>query len=284
MPDNDDKEGLVDTHYWDQRRGKVYSRIGGWIGGGTVYCHGENLLTDRLGKYSYMQNLVFILTGRKIDEKLAAWMDAGFLGLSYPDPRIWCNQIAALAGTGKSSVVAATCAGVLATDSSMYGATPLRSGSEFIQAALKKKQTGMSAEEIVADEIRKSMGRVNIMGYARPVALSEERVVAMEQYAKVQGMERGEHLQLAFDIEAILLRDHGERMNFNGYMSAFVSDQGFTPEQALNVCAMVAATGVTACYVDNADRPAEAFMPLRCDDIDYQGVPPRAVPAVDEID
>jgi citrate synthase len=37
-------------------------------------------------------------------------------------------------------------------------------------------------------------------------------------------------------------------------------------------------SGVTACYVDAVERPAETFLPLRCDDIDYQGPPPRDVP------
>lgn len=37
-------------------------------------------------------------------------------------------------------------------------------------------------------------------------------------------------------------------------------------------------SGVTVCYVEEADKPPESFLPLRCDDIEYQGKPPRKVP------
>jgi hypothetical protein len=44
---------------------------------------------------------------------------------------------------------------------------------------------------------------------------------------------------------------------------------------------MLVASGVTACYLDTYHRPADTFLPLRCDDIDYQGSAKRTVPTVD---
>ena len=69
--------------------------------------------------------MILIIIGRLVDKRLADWVEAGFLCVSWPDSRIWCNQIGALAGSLKTSPVSATMAGVLAADSRMYGSKPV---------------------------------------------------------------------------------------------------------------------------------------------------------------
>lgn len=268
--------------FWDSRRKTLFSRTGGWRVGESVYCRGQDLLADRLIQKSFFQNMIFILTGREFTRSQADWVEAAFVGMSYPDARIWCNQIGALAGATRASAVAANCAGVLAADSAMYGIKPLLNGLGFIQQALKDHQNGLSAEDIVAREIKKNRGKVYIMGYARPIASGDERIPIMEKYAQELGLECGEHMILAKKIEVVLQREYGESMNFNGYSAAFLSDQGVNPEDAYNVSALTVGVGVTACYLDNVSRPPEAFLPLRCADIDYQGTPLREVPSPDD--
>ena len=267
-----------DTTIWDIRRGKVFSRNGGWFAGKGVFCHGYDMMEELVGQMSYMQVVLLNATGRLVDKRLADWFEAIHICLSWPDPRIWCNQIGALGGTLRTTVVAATTAGILAGDSRAYGPKTLLKGVEFIQNALSERKNGYSVPDIVSRECACHGGKPKIMGFARPLAKGDERIPAMEKVAKDLGFCMGEHLLLAYDIEKVLLADFDESMNINAYMSAFLLDQGFSANEVYWSCSVLIASGITACYVDSVTRPPETFLPMCCDDIDYQGPPPREVP------
>lgn len=263
---------------WDERRGRIQSKKGGWVVGKGIFNHGYSMMDDLVGKVSYMQVLVLNATGRLPERPVADWFEACHICMSWPDPRIWCNQIGALGGATRTSAVAAITAGVLAADAKSYGSKPLLQGVRFIQTALHDYHRGVSAEEIVRNECAKYRGKPNITGYARPLAKGDERVVAMERVQKLLGLPVGEHLQLALQIESILLRDFNESMNINGYASAFLSDRGYTDEDIYRIFAVVVNSGVTACYVDTRDKAPDAFLPLHCADIEYNGKLARPVP------
>jgi citrate synthase len=264
--------------YLNQQRGKIISNTGGWFPGKGVFSHGYSMLEELVGEKSYFQILILNATGKLVSKELADWVEAIYGCLSWPDPRIWCNQIGALAGAARTSVVAATTLGSLAADSRSYGPYTLLDGLRFIQDARVQNLAGANAEEIVRRITAANRGKPYIVGYIRPIAKGDERLEAMERYAKKLGFTIGPHLILAYDIEKVLLREFDEGMNINGYMSAFLSDQGFTPEEVYQMFAVMVASGVTACYLDTYRRPPDTFLPLQCDDIDYQGPAPRSVP------
>lgn len=267
------------TQPWDKERGIITSRNGGWFAGKGVYCHGYNMMEELVGEVSYFQLMILNAIGRLVERPVADWFEARQICLSWPDPRIWCNQVGALAGTMRTSVTAATTAGVLAADSRSYGGSQTAvEGIRFIQGALVKLQQGMNVEEMVKQECARHGGKPHIMGYARPIAKGDERIAAMEKVSRQLGFTVGEHLQLAYQIEEILQRDFDEGMNINGYASAFMADQGISGNEAYRISATLVASGVTACYVDAIGQPAESFYPLQCNDIDYQGQPPRPFP------
>lgn len=263
---------------WDEHRGKIQSKKGGWIIGKGVFNHGYSMMDDLVGKVSYMQVMVLNATGRLPERAVADWLDAIHICLSWPDPRIWCNQIGALGGTARTSVVAATTAGVLAADAKAYGIKPLIQGVNFIQAAQLDFKRGLNVDEIIRNECTKHRGKPSIMGYARPLAKGDERIVAMWRVQKALGLPIGEHLQLAEQIEQSLLNNFDESMNINGYMSAFLSDLGYTADEVYRIFAVLVTSGVTACYVDTRDKAADTFLPLRCADIEYTGKLARPVP------
>ena len=136
----------------------------------------------------------------------------------------------------------------------------------------------MSAENIVNEITAANRGKPYIVGYIRPIAKGDERLEAMERISKKLNFEVGKHLSLAYDIEKVLMEKFDEGMNINGYVSAFLSDFDFTPSEIYQLFSTLVASGVTACYLDTYKQPPNSFLPLRCDDIDYQGVPHRAVP------
>lgn len=267
------------VRYLDERRGKIISNTGGWFPGKGVFSHGYSMLEDLVGKKSYFQILVLNATGKMISRELSEWIEAVYGCLSWPDPRIWCNQIGALAGSARTSVVAGTAMGVLATDSRSYGVLPLIEGVKFIQDALHSHQQGVSPEDIVRNAASARGGKPFIVGYIRPIAKGDERLEVLEVVAKKLGFQRGPHLTLAYQIEQVLMATYDEGMNVNGYVSAVLSDFGFSGQEIYQLFSTLVASGVTACYLDTYNRPPDTFLPLRCEDIDYQGPALRAVPA-----
>ncbi len=262
--------------HWDDYRGKIRTRKGGWIIGHGVQSHGYDLLNDIVGHYSYMQVIVLNATGRLPNRALSDWIEAVHICLSWPDPRIWCNRIGALGGTARTSVATATCAGVMASDSRAYGGRTLLDGVNFIQRAKSEIESeGITCKDFVDREVQKLGGKPFLMGYARPVAKGDERIPAMERVTRQLEFPIGPHLTLAYEIEKQLSTQFDETMNINGYMSAFLSDQGFSAEEVFRIFSVLVFSGVNACYVDAADRPVGSFSPLRVEDFEYTGRKPR---------
>lgn len=267
---------MTDVTYWDKYRGKIYSSAGGWFGGKDVYCHGHSMMKDLLGHISYMQMIILNATGKLVDENLSKWFEGNFIGMSYPDPRIWCNQVGALCGSARTSVTAATVAGALAADSRAYGGSKTSlQGIQFIQGALKEYKEGKSVEEVISNCKKNRNNRPVITGFARPVDKNDERLKPHEDMTSKLGFTVGEHLSLAYKIGNYLEEEYNLGINIGGYTSAFLSDQGFTANEIYQIKSMVVASGVTACYIDAKNKPSDSFLPLRCDDIDYNGHPPR---------
>ena len=90
--------------------------------------------------------------------------------------------------------------------------------------------------------------------------------------------DRGEHLALAFAIDEQLSDQYGERLNLLGYTVAFLQDQGYSSQTATLLLSCWVNSGVHACYAEAVKQPPEAFFPLHCRDIEYQGVAARKVP------
>lgn len=267
------------TSFWNNRRGVIHTRIGGWIPGKAVYCHGYDMMEDLVGNVSYFQVLMLNATGRLPERRLADWMEAYFICNSYPDARIWCNQIGSLAGSMRTSPLAATSAGILASDSKMYGPGTVMAGVSFFVEALAKKKSGMPTEDIVATQQRHPRAKPVIIGYARPIANGDERIATLDCLAQELGFERGEHLTLAFEIEQVIYKKTKERMNLLAYILPFLCDQGYSVQEISLLLSALVYSGVVACYSETINQPGEAFFPLQCCDIDYQGQPHRELPA-----
>jgi citrate synthase len=269
-----------DIGFWDRKRGTIRTRKGGFvISKGTVYSHGYRLLEELMGKITYFQLLILNATSRLPKRPVADWLEASVFCVSYPDARIWCNHIGSLGGAMQATPIAANCAGLLATDSRLYGPLSVVNSAKFITEALTLKKAGMDVEEIVETlPRRRPDGTLMIPGFNRPVASGDERIPLLEELTKALGFEMGAHLTLAYEIEGVTSKKYNEYMNSGGYRAAFLSDQGYNPQEIYRIISIYMNVGITACYSEAADQPGESFFPLRCEDIDYQGKPPRKLP------
>ncbi|MEW6983732.1 hypothetical protein AAD001_13855 [Colwelliaceae bacterium 6471] len=267
---------------WQSKRGKITTNRGGWRIGEAVYNCGYSMMDDLVGKKSFFQTLILNVTRKMPSKTLAEWFEASFICLSWPDSRIWCNQNGSLIGSTKGSPVAGVAAGILSADSRMYGPGSISGGAEFIQRALIWYKQGLSPLAIIEKELStkyvKSGAKAVIVGYARPIATGDERVEAMEKVTKDLGFVEGEHLKLAFEIHKTLAEHYQENMNYVGYVTAFLLDQGFSPKEMYRIYSTWVHSGVHACYAEANDDIAGGFLPLSCNDIEYVGVAPREVP------
>lgn len=261
--------------FWDERNKKIVSKKGGWRIGEAVYNHGYKMMQDLVGESSYFQVLVLNVTGRLPNKAFSDWIEASFICLSWPDPRIWCNQIGALAGTMRASCPSAVAGGILAADSRMYGAGTMKACMDFIYKAGELKSNGMSVSEIVENELSERAkvlkSKPVIVGYSRPIASGDERVVAMIEVGKKLGVNKGHHEDLSLNIHNYLDEYHNEGLNVAGYCAAVLADHHYSAIEVERLYTTWVHSGVHACYVEAADEAPLRFLPLKCSDIKYTG-------------
>ena len=265
------KKSISNTQYWDKRKGKIITDIGKWQGGHDVTIRGYSLFNELFDQVSYFQVLVLNVTGRLVSSELSTWLENNFMVMSYPDARIWCNQVGALSGTLHTSPSAATAAGSLAADSRIYGGSQSTLvAMKFIGDALKDFKSGLTVEDIIS-KLPIKQGMHAVPGFVRPVARDDERIIPHRKMTKRLGFDTGEHSQLADRISKFMEEKYSMGMNIDGFSSAFLMDQGFTPEQVYQINSLRVASGVTACYSDNLQHPENSFLPLHCVEIEYTG-------------
>ncbi len=263
---------------WNHHRGKIRTRIGGWKIGEGVTTHGYSLFDDLVGKASWFEIFILSITGKIPEQRLAKWTEAIYSCMSFPDPRIWCNQIGSLAGTMKSSPISGVTAGIYASDSRMYGSGTLPASYNFLSQAMQQYQAGIDINGIIETQCRRPGSQPIIPGYGRPIATGDERVHVMNTVTEELGFEWGSYMCLAREIDQHMLEDYGESMNFATFIVAFLRDQQWNRKQICRVTWGLVTAGVAACYSEAYDKPAETFLPLRCDDIEYRGAASRPVP------
>jgi hypothetical protein len=274
---------MTDTDFWDKKRNTIRSSKGGAIiGEGRVFSHGYSILEELLGKASFFQVLILNITGRLPEEALAKWIEASFVCLSWPDARIWCNQIGSLGGTLRTTPVAAIAAGIMASDSLLYGPGTVLGASEFITKSLRMREQGITIDSIVHEYGRNASAKPVIPGYARPLTHGDERIPAMERITENLGFDIGKHLSLAYEIQAYLFEHYEESLNFSGYIMAFLSDQELSPKDIYRIYSLCVSSGIHACYAEAYDNPPESFLPLRCEDVEYKGKLHRPLPPKQE--
>lgn len=260
---------------WEERRNQIRSHKGGWRIGKAVYSHGYSMMDELVGEVSYFQQMVLNITGKLPEKALSEWLEACFICVSWPDPRVWCNQMSALAGASQAATVSGLAAGLLAADSLMYGPGTVIPCYTFIDQAERSMSQDLSVRAVVNNHLEK---KKDIPGYARPVAKGDERVIAMQRVSRDLRFRLGRYEHLAFQISDYLASEYDECINFSGYLVAFLMDQGYSGIEIERLVSLAVSSGLQACYVETKDRPAGSFLPMRCSDIVYTGKADRPLP------
>lgn len=253
---------------WDENRHQIRSHKGGWRIGDAVYSHGYSMMDELVGEVSYFQQMVLNITGALPERMLSEWLEACFICVSWPDPRVWCNQMAALAGASQTATVSGLAAGLVAADSLMYGPGSILNCYSFIDQAEQSIRQGLAVAEVVEKHLER---KKDVPGYARPIAKGDERVTAMQRVSLELGFSTGPYEQLAHQVSDYLADEYDECINFSGYIVSFLADQGYSGIEIERLVSLAVGSGLQACYVEARDRPAGSFLPMRCADMVYTG-------------
>jgi hypothetical protein len=273
---------MDDTRTWDDRRGTIRTTRGGFIIGVDAESHGHSMLNDLIGKRRWFDVMMLHALGRMPSPQLAIWLECIYLGLSYPDARIWCNAAASFGGTLRASPIESTCAGLLTSDSLMYGSTTVVEHMlPELEALYAKHVAGQPVDEVLQEALeakRRAGKKPAIPGFSRPVVNGDERIEPIRRVAVALGFVPGPYEKFVFALDESSRRISGEAMNLAAYHQAFLRDQGLTQEEIIRTGALMISAGTLACYAEAHENPPEGFLPLRCEDIRYEGRPARPLP------
>ena len=105
------------------------------VADGTVMFRGHDLL-NALEDLSWMDLLMYGITGRRFNPaQLELFQGLWKISVSYPEPRIWNNRVAALGGSTRSPAGLSLGAAIAVTDATIYGQRPMIGAFDFLQRA-----------------------------------------------------------------------------------------------------------------------------------------------------
>ena len=189
---------------------------------------------------------------------------------SFPDPRIWNNRVAALAGTARSTGALAAAGVVAVSEATIYGLKPIKGALDFFLRAQKKIDQGESLEQVVKEELKQFR---SVYGYGRPVVNNDERIKPMMEFARSIGCGSGRYVRLAFEVERYLSGTRLKyKMNGGAICAALLADEGITPIDIYHMATYTFTAGAMPCYIDAQQKPEGSFFPLRTSRLNYKGV------------
>lgn len=257
---------LAHEDHWHTSMGLVFP-------GKRVVLRGKNLFHE-LRNMRWMELLLYGITGRNFDNKQILLFEGIWtISTSYPDPRIWNNRVAALAGTARSTPVLALGAAVSISEAGIYGFKPIIGAYNFIVHVQERITNGEILEEIVLKETKKLR---SIPGYSRPFGDSDERIEPLYRLAQELGLSSGTYTNLAFQIEEIYQKNRYRlKINVAALAAALSADQGLSVYEYYQYLTPCFIGGIIPCYIDTRNNEEGVFFPLSCERISYEGKPNR---------
>lgn len=265
---NDKQPPPAGPEFLEQCEDNWRTAMGSIVIGEDAILRGKSVLYD-FDDSSWMEYFLFGITGKTLKTYSKFLEGVWRLTTSYPDPRLWNNRVAALAGTTRSTGVLAAAAGIAVSEATNYGLRPIKGSVDFLYRAEREICEGKSIPEIVNKELKKHR---SVYGYGRPLADRDERVAPMLGFAQSLGMEEGKYLRLAFDIESYLKTTRLKySINVAGVVAGLVADQGRTPEEHYYMGILSFVAGMFPCYIDALNQREGSFFPLTTERINYIG-------------
>jgi citrate synthase len=257
---------LEKENNWDTKMGLSFP-------GERVVYRGKDLLCG-LRDLNWMGLLLYGITGRLFNDKqIRLFEGLWVLSTSYPDPRLWNNRVASLAGTARSTQTLGISAAIAVSEATIYGHRANVGAIDFFIRTKKAMDSGVELSKVIKNELKEN--RV-IYGFGRPVVRNDERITPVIQFAKELGFGNGPYVKLAFEIEEFLLSGRWRmQMNITGLAAALSADQGLSQTEYHSLASPCFLAGIIPCLIDSMSQPEGSFLPIRCARIKYGGKSPR---------
>jgi len=251
----------------DEAHGRLRTRVGAAFPGTRAVFRGQDLHAE-LGDLDYLDLYHYGITGRRLSAAQLRLLHAIWVNTSYPDARLWNNRVAALAASARSPVSLGMTAAMAVSDAVVYGGQPGLWAMAFFKRMVAAVDAGASLADCVLAEARDH----TVYGYGRPINSTDERIPWVMAKAKQLGLDKGRHIQIAFEIERILLTYRPQlKMNYAALHAAFAADMGLSVPEYHVLRMPVFMAGIAPCYVEASEAVEGTLLPLKCDDICYEG-------------
>lgn len=215
------------------------------------------------------------ITGRKLSPEQVRMIHAIWVCTSYPDARLWNNRVGSMAATARSTPSLGISAALAVSEATVYGGKAGIRSIDFLQRCLAA--CGNDADAVAAFVTQELETHKRIYGYGRPINSTDERIPFVMDLARQYGLANGKHVQLAFEVERILVARRAQlKMNFAACHAALIADMGLSAReyQILRIPTFLA--GMPPCFVEAQQQQAGLSFPTRCDAVAYHGVPARS--------
>lgn len=232
-----------------------------------VVMRGKDLHHD-LGNMDWFRVYLFSITGREFTDHQIKLLNFFWVATSYPDPSIWPNHVAELAGSVRSTASLSIMAGMSISEASIYGRRPERRAIDFFYRAKRLLDQGLPLPDIIESELSV---RKTLYGYGRPLAKIDERVPHTLKLVEDLNLDEGPHLKIALAVYDYLKKSRGLSMNIAAIDAALAADIGLSPEEYQLFMSPCFIAGMVPCYLDGMRIPEGGFFPVRCESIQYSG-------------
>ncbi len=253
---------------------RLVTRMGAWFPGERVVFRGKDLFNE-LSHQRWMGLLLYGITGRLFtDKQIQLFEGIWTLSTSYPDPRLWNNRVAALAGTARSTGALGIGAAVAVSEATIYGGRPVLGAIDFLLRAQKHLDKGFELADFVNQQLQQNR---LIAGYGRPIIGIDERIEPLTEFAAQLGFRDGPYVELAFQVEEILLKNRFRlHMNVAALAAALAADQGLSEQEYYQYSVLCFTAGMFPCFINERNEPEGTFLPLSCRRVSYNGPPRRS--------
>ncbi len=263
----------IDPKDYEARIGHVTTRLGGFFPGQGARVRGHDLHEMAVDK-RWFDLFLLSLTGRQFAEHEIDLLEALWTYTSYPDPRIWNNRVAALAGSSRASAALGIGAAIAVTDADIYGLGPCLAAFDFIGAHVDAPD-----EELLAAATTQLRRERRLGGYGRPLTADDERIAPTMAKARRLGLADGPHVRTAFRIESLLESGRWRmRMNYAALCSAIHLDIGLTRDDYECILATIFLGGMPPVWKEHNQELAGGLFPTPVAALRYDGQMPRQWP------
>jgi citrate synthase len=246
----------------------IVTRVGAAFPGERAIFRGRDIHKEVVHDTNWLQ-LLSDGAGRRMTKEQTALLDFCIVSTNYPDPRVWNNRVASLAGSARSTSGLALGAANAVSEATIYGRRNEFKAVAFFRRIFQAVENGATIEESINHHLQ-TQG--NIPGYGRPLHNGDERIAPLMQKAQELGV-IGPHVRLAFEIEEYLLTTGKPlKMNLAALFAAFGADFGMTARQWTTTVFAAFLAGMIPCYLEALEeKPVGAMFAYTCDEIEYTG-------------